>query len=77
VGEQVRGMQVRGQEEIDRESRELLAVHHTGCIAAEAGQRLYVQVKSGDSYPRKMQRDGAEVFQIKEARWADYWQRQA
>ena len=85
-------------------SRELLAVHHTGFIVAEAGQiyrgytnsdhgidgeiefkddqgrasgkRLYVQLKSGDSYLKKRQ-GGAEVFQIKNPRWADYWQQQA
>ena len=90
---------------IDNESRELLAVHHTGFTVAEAGQiyrgytnsdrgidgeiefkddqdrasgkRLYVQLKSGDSYLKKRQRDGAEVFQIKNPRWADYWQQQA
>jgi WD40 repeat protein len=87
---------------IDNESRELLAVHHTGFIVAEAGQifrptpnsdwgidgeiefkndqgracgkRLYVQLKSGDSYLKKRRSDGAEVFQIKNPHWADYWQ---
>ncbi|MGH7946647.1 MAG: DUF4365 domain-containing protein, partial [Opitutaceae bacterium] len=105
VKEQVREMQLEGQAEIDKESRELLAVHHTGFIVAEAGQiyrgytnsdhgidgeiefkddqgrasgkRLYMQLKSGDSYLTKRQRDGAEVFQIKNPRWADYWQQQA
>ncbi|MBI5820023.1 MAG: TIR domain-containing protein [Verrucomicrobia bacterium] len=105
VKEQVREMQSEGQAVIDNESRELLAVHHTGFIVAEAGQiyrgytnsdhgidgeiefkddhgrasgkRLYVQLKSGDSYLKKRQRDGAEVFQIKNPRWADYWQQQA
>ena len=28
-------------------------------------------------HPKKHQSDGAEVFQIKNPRWADYWQRQA
>lgn len=42
-----------------------------------SGKRLYVQLKSGDSYLKKRQRDGAEVFQIKNPRWADYWQQQA
>jgi GTPase SAR1 family protein len=42
-----------------------------------SGKRLYVQLKSGDSYLKKRERDGAEVFQIKNARWADYWQQQA
>jgi hypothetical protein len=36
-----------------------------------------VQLKSGDSYLKKRQRDGAEVFQIKNSRWADYWQQHA
>ena len=42
-----------------------------------SGKRLYVQLKSGDSYLTKRRRDGAEVFQIKNPRWADYWQQQA
>lgn len=42
-----------------------------------SGKRLYMQLKSGDSYLKKRARDGAEVFQIKNPRWADYWQRQS
>lgn len=42
-----------------------------------SGKRLYVQLKSGDSYLKKRQRDGSEIFQIKNPRWADYWQQQA
>lgn len=42
-----------------------------------SGKRLYVQLKSGDSYLTKRQSDGAEVFQIKNPRWADYWRQQA
>jgi hypothetical protein len=45
-----------------------------GCAS---GKRLYVQLKSGDSYLKKRQRDGAEVVQIKNPRWADYCQQQA
>ncbi|VFN00996.1 MAG: Ras family protein [Candidatus Kentron sp. G] len=41
------------------------------------GKRLYVQLKSGDSYLKQRQRDGAQIFQIKNPRWAKYWQRQA
>ncbi len=41
------------------------------------GKRLYLQLKSGDSYLTTRKRDGAEVFQIKNARWADYWRQQA
>lgn len=36
-----------------------------------------MQLKSGDSYLKQCERDGAEVFQIKNPRWADYWQQQA
>ncbi len=42
-----------------------------------SGKRLYLQLKSGDSYLKKRKRDGAEIFSIKKARWADYWQQQA
>ena len=36
-----------------------------------------MQLKSGDSYLKTRKRDGVEVFQIKNPRWADYWQQQA
>lgn len=42
-----------------------------------SGKRLYVQLKSGDSYLRKRKRDDAEVLEISNPRWADYWQQQA
>jgi hypothetical protein len=41
------------------------------------GKRLYLQLKSGDSYLTKRQRDGAEIFHIKKSRWADYWRSHA
>ncbi len=41
------------------------------------GKRLYLQLKSGDSYLTTRKADGAEVFQIKKPRWAEYWQEQA
>ncbi|MDX2039609.1 MAG: DUF4365 domain-containing protein [Acidobacteriota bacterium] len=41
------------------------------------GKRLYLQLKSGDSYLTTRKRDGAEVFQIKNERWAEYWRQQA
>jgi len=41
------------------------------------GKRLYLQLKSGDSYLTTRKRDGAEVFQIKNERWATYWREQA
>ena len=36
--------------------------------------RLYLQLKSGDSYLRKRKRDDKEIFQIKKKRQAEYWQ---
>jgi len=42
-----------------------------------SGQRLYLQLKSGDSYLRSRKSDGAEIFRIKKPRWADCWQQQA
>jgi hypothetical protein len=107
---EVRMMEKEAKKAIDNESRELMALHHTGFTVAEAGQifrptsnsdwgidgeiefkdeqgnasgkRLYVQIKSGDSYlvryrTRKRQDADREIFQIKKPRWAKYWQQQA
>jgi HEAT repeat protein len=38
-----------------------------------SGQRVYLQLKSGDSYLRR-RRDGTEVFAMKNRRHAEYWQ---
>ena len=42
-----------------------------------SGARLYLQLKSGDSYLSERKRDGAEIFTIKKERWVEYWQAQA
>jgi len=42
-----------------------------------SGRKLYLQLKSGDSYLRKRQRDEEEVFRIKDERHARYWMAQA
>lgn len=45
--------------------------------AGEAtGKRLYLQLKSGDSYLRSRAGDGAEVFDLKKERHARYWAEQ-
>ena len=41
------------------------------------GRRLYLQLKSGDSYLSTRKSDRAEIFRIKKPRWAEYWQQQA
>ena len=46
-------------------------------IGQASGKRLYLQLKSGDSYLYKRKSDGVEVFQIRKSRWADYWREQA
>lgn len=42
-----------------------------------SGMRVYLQLKSGDSYLYSRQRDGAEVFTIKNERLLQYWQQHA
>ncbi|HEX8280501.1 MAG TPA: DUF4365 domain-containing protein, partial [Chthoniobacterales bacterium] len=43
--------------------------------AGEAsGRRVYLQLKSGDSYLSKRQRDGSDIFTMKKPRHARYWQ---
>ena len=41
------------------------------------GRKLYLQLKSGDSYLRQRKSDGAEVFTIRDERHARYWMEQA
>lgn len=36
-------------------------------------RNIYLQLKSGDSYLYERKSDGAEVFTIKDDRWARYW----
>ncbi|HZH29222.1 MAG TPA: TIR domain-containing protein [Pyrinomonadaceae bacterium] len=46
--------------------------------AGEAtGKKLYLQLKSGDSYLKQRKSDGAEIFTIKDPRHARYWMAQA
>ena len=40
------------------------------------GEKLYLQLKSGDSYLRERKSDGAEIFTVKEERHARYWMAQ-
>ena len=41
------------------------------------GAKLYLQLKSGDSYMLKRRGDGAEIFTLKKQRHAEYWMAQA
>lgn len=42
-----------------------------------SGKRVYLQLKSGDSYLQTRKGDGKEVFTIKSPRHTEYWQAQA
>ena len=42
-----------------------------------SGKRVYLQLKSGDSYLRERQSDGKDIFRIKKPRHTEYWQAQA
>jgi hypothetical protein len=42
-----------------------------------SGRRVYVQLKSGDSYIYHRERDNREIFTIKNSRHAEYWLSQA
>ncbi len=41
-----------------------------------SGKRIYIQLKSGNSYLRTRESDGSEVFDIKNDRHLDYWTNQ-
>ncbi|NTW53848.1 MAG: TIR domain-containing protein [Chlorobaculum sp.] len=38
-----------------------------------SGKKIYVQLKSGNSYLRKRRSDGCEIFDVKNDRHLDYW----
>jgi len=42
-----------------------------------SGQRVYLQLKSGDSHLRLRNSDGKEIFTIKDSRHVEYWQSHA
>jgi hypothetical protein len=42
-----------------------------------SGSRVYLQLKSGDSYLHTRKADGKEIFKINKQRHAEYWQAQA
>jgi GTPase SAR1 family protein len=42
-----------------------------------SGKRVYLQLKSGDSYLQTRKADGKEIFQIKNPRHTEYWRDQA
>jgi hypothetical protein len=45
-------------------------------VGKATGRKVYLQLKSGDSYLSKRKRDGTEIFKIKDERHARYWMTQ-
>jgi hypothetical protein len=41
-----------------------------------SGRKIYVQLKSGNSYLRSRKRDGKEIFDVTNDRHLQYWQNQ-
>jgi len=54
-----------------------MEIEFTNDAYEATGAKLYLQLKSGDSYLRERKGDGAEVFTIKDERHARYWVSQA
>jgi len=54
-----------------------LQIEFTDDTHGATGRKLYLQLKSGDSYLRERKGDGAKIFTIKDERHASYWMAQA
>jgi hypothetical protein len=54
-----------------------MEIEFKGDTSEATGQKLYLQLKSGDSYLRERQRDEAEVFTIKDERHATGWRKRS
>ena len=46
-------------------------------VGQATGQKVYLQLKSGDSYLTTRRKDDAEIFKIEKQRHAEYWRGQA
>jgi hypothetical protein len=53
-----------------------LEVEFTDDDGRGTGKRIYLQLKSGNSYLQRRKGDGAEIFKIKKQAWLDYWMKQ-
>ena len=53
-----------------------MEIESTDDAHAATRAKLYLQLKSGDSYLRERKSDGAEIFTIKDERHARYWMAQ-
>jgi hypothetical protein len=62
-----------GDHGIDMEIQFRLDPVEEGKPSEATGQRLYLQLKSGDSYLRRRKRDGAEIFDLPKERHARFW----
>jgi small GTP-binding protein len=53
-----------------------MEIEFTDSSYSPTGVKLFLQLKSGDSYLRRRQRDGVEIFTIRNQRHAQYWMAQ-
>lgn len=53
-----------------------MEVEFTDADGQGTGERLYLQLKAGNSHLERRKRDGAEIFKIKKQRWVKYWLKQ-
>lgn len=54
-----------------------MEIEFTNDAHEATGKKLYLQLKSGDSYLRERKSDGAEIYAIKDERHARYWMEQS
>ncbi|CAH1386576.1 Small GTP-binding protein domain-containing protein [Candidatus Nitrotoga sp. M5] len=52
-----------------------MELEFTDDVGHGTGQRLYLQLKSGNSHLEK-RKNGSEIFKIKKQRWVEYWLKQ-
>jgi len=53
-----------------------MEVEFTDADGRGTGTRIYLQLKSGNSFLRRRKSDGAEIFHIKKQAWVKYWLKQ-
>jgi len=73
----------RSTRELDNQALEQILIGHMMAICGEvefrddngqpSGRKIYVQLKSGNSYLRTRRSDGKEIFDVRNERHLDYW----
>ena len=76
-------MEETATRQLDGQALEQILIGHVQAITGKvefkdnddshSGKKIYVQLKSGNSYLRKRGRDGHEIFDVKNERRLEYW----